>query len=100
MYAAAVIAADDGAGSSYFVRLENDSNVADNIVDARLESISTGVPLALDATERSIAHVSGLELCPHVGYDVVEEGYWTGLEGGRLRVRLAVRPPSAVRFRS
>jgi len=63
-----------------FVRLDNESNVADNIVEARLESIPTGVPLDLDATELAIARVYGLDLFEHVSYDVVEEDERKGLE--------------------
>jgi NTE family protein len=62
------------------VRLENNSNVADNIVEARLESIPTGVPFDLDATQRAIARVHGLELFQHVGYALVEEAAGTALE--------------------
>ena len=62
------------------MRLENNSNVADNIVEARLESIPTGVPLDLDATQRAIARVHGLELFQHVGYTLVEEAEGTALE--------------------
>jgi NTE family protein len=63
-----------------FVRLANDTNVSDNIVEARLESIPTGVPLDLDATELAIERVYGLELFEKVSYTVVEEGDLTGLE--------------------
>jgi NTE family protein len=63
-----------------FVRLDNESNVADNIVEARLESIPTGVPLDVDATELAIDRVYGLELFQRVGYDLVEEGGRRGLE--------------------
>jgi NTE family protein len=63
-----------------FVRLANDTNVSDNIVEARLESIPTGVPLDLDATELAIERVYGLELFEKVSYSVVEEGGVTGLE--------------------
>ena len=63
-----------------FVRLENNSNVADGIIEARLESIPTGVPLDLDATQRAIAGVQGLELFQNVGYAVVEEAAGTALE--------------------
>ena len=62
-----------------FVRLDNDSKVADNIVEARLDSIPTGVPLDVDATEVAMAQVYGLELFEHVSYDVVEDGERTGL---------------------
>ncbi len=62
-----------------FVRLDNRTNVADNIVQARLESIPTGGPLDLDATEKAISHVYGLELFEHVNYDVVEEENRKGL---------------------
>jgi len=63
-----------------FVRLANDTRVSDNIVEARLESIPTGVPLDLDATELAIERVYGLELFEKVSYTVVEEGDLTGLE--------------------
>jgi NTE family protein len=63
-----------------FVRLKNETNVSDNIVEARLESIPTGEPLDLEATELAIARVYGLQLFQNVSYDVVEEGDQAGLE--------------------
>jgi NTE family protein len=62
------------------VRLANNSNVADNIIEARLASIPTGVPLDLDATQRAVARVQGLELFEHVGYSLVDEPEGTALE--------------------
>jgi len=63
-----------------FVKLKNETEVSDNIIEARLASIPTGEPLDLDATELAIERVYGLELFQKVRYDVVEEGGQTGLE--------------------
>ena len=63
-----------------FVRLENESNVANSIIEARLENIPTGVPLDVDATESAIAQVYGLQLFQNVRYAVVEQNGQSGLE--------------------
>jgi NTE family protein len=65
-----------------FVRLRNESRVADHIIQARLERIPTGGQFDIDATEAAIARVYGLGLFQNVRYDVVEEGGRTGLEIG------------------
>jgi NTE family protein len=63
-----------------FVRLENESNVANSIIEARLEGIPTGVPLDVEATEAAIARVYGLQLFQNVRYSVVEADGTNGLE--------------------
>jgi NTE family protein len=63
-----------------FVRLENESRVANSIIEARLEDIPTGVPLDVAATESAIAKVYGLQVFQNVRYSVVEENGQNGLE--------------------
>jgi NTE family protein len=63
-----------------FVRLDNESNVANSIIEARLGDIPTGVALDVEATEAAIAKVYGLQLFQNVRYSVVEEDGTKGLE--------------------
>jgi len=63
-----------------FLRLDNDSMLADSVIQSRLTGIELGAPLDVDAVERAINRVYGLELYQNVRYAVVEEGGQTGLE--------------------
>ncbi|HMB72041.1 MAG TPA: patatin-like phospholipase family protein [Gammaproteobacteria bacterium] len=63
-----------------FVRIENDSIIADSIIEDRLGGIRLGEPLDVDAVERAISRVYGLELYQTVNYAVVDEGGVSGLE--------------------
>lgn len=63
-----------------FLRLENQSIVADSIIEKRLSDIELGEPLDVDAVERAMNRVYGLELYQNVRYGVVEEDGRTGLE--------------------
>lgn len=61
-----------------FVRIENDSRIADEVIAARLD-VEIGQPLDIAQVEASIADIYGLELFQNVRYDVVEENGKTGL---------------------
>jgi NTE family protein len=63
-----------------FVRLNNESGVADSVIEARLRDIQLGEPLDLDAIERAVTRVYGLEFYENVRYDLVVENGRTGLE--------------------
>ena len=63
-----------------FVRLDSDSRIADSVIEARLTDIEVGAPLDVDALERALNKVYGLELYQNVRYTLVEEGGATGLE--------------------
>lgn len=63
-----------------FVRLENHSPIADSVVAARLGDIEIGQPLDVDALERAMNKVYGLEYYQNVRYGLVEEGNRTGVE--------------------
>lgn len=63
-----------------FVRLENDSAIAESVLRARLGEIELGEPLDVDAVETAVNRLYGLELYQHVRYRVVEDGGRTGLE--------------------
>jgi NTE family protein len=63
-----------------FVHLENQSRVANSVIETRLGEIPTGMPLDVDATEAAIAQVYGLQLFSNVRYAVVEENGQSGLE--------------------
>jgi NTE family protein len=63
-----------------FVRLDNDSVVADSVVEARLGAIEIGEPLDVDAVEQAMNTVYGLEYYQNVRYGLVEEEGLTGIE--------------------
>jgi NTE family protein len=63
-----------------FVRLDNDSIVADSVIRTRLRDIEIGEPLDIDVVERAMNKVYGLELYQNVRYNVVTENGETGLE--------------------
>ena len=62
-----------------FIRLDNDSIIANSIIENRLSDIVVGEPLDVDVLERAINRVYGLELYQNVRYAVIEEDGQTGL---------------------
>ena len=62
-----------------FVRVENNSRVTDEVIEARLSGIETGKPLDTQAVESAISRVYGLDLFEHVSYTLVEENGRTGI---------------------
>ena len=94
-----------------FVRLDNEAPVADSVVEARLGAIKLGEPLDVDAVERAMNTVYGLDYYQNVRYGLVNDGGRTGIEvelderswgpnylqlgmeySSADRLRLAVRP--------
>ncbi len=63
-----------------FVRLDNNGPVADSIVQTRLDDIHVGQPLDVDAVERAMNKVYGLEYYQNVRYGLVKDDGKTGLE--------------------
>jgi NTE family protein len=63
-----------------FVRLENNSPIADSVVATRLRDIRVGDQLDVDVVERAMNKVYGLEYYQNVRYGLVEEEGTTGLE--------------------
>jgi len=63
-----------------FVRLENDSPIADSVVETRLADIKLGEPLDVDQVERAMNKVYGLEYYQNVRYGLVKENDKTGLD--------------------
>jgi NTE family protein len=63
-----------------FVRIENDSPIADSVIEARMDDIVIGAPLDFDALDRALNTVYGLDFYQNVRYQLVEEGDMTGLE--------------------
>jgi len=63
-----------------FVRLDNKGPVADSVVQTRLDDIRIGQPLSVDAVERAMDKVYGLEYYQNVRYGLVKDGARTGLE--------------------
>ena len=63
-----------------FVRLDNEAPVADSVVEARLGAIKLGEPLDVDAVERAMNTVYGLDYYQNVRYGLVNDGGRTGIE--------------------
>jgi NTE family protein len=63
-----------------FVRLENRGPVADSVVEARLGAIELGSPLDVDAVERAMNTVYGLDYYQNVRYGLVSDSGGTGIE--------------------
>jgi NTE family protein len=63
-----------------FVRLENEGPVADSVVAARLGAIELDEPLDVDAVERAMNTVYGLDYYQNVRYGLVTEDGQTGIE--------------------
>lgn len=61
-----------------FVRTDNRSAVADEVITSRI-SAKTGQPLDVAQLEKDVGHVYGLDIFESVRYDVVREGGETGL---------------------
>ena len=63
-----------------FVRLDNEAPVADSVVEARLGAIKLGEPLDVDAVERAMNTVYGLDYYQNVRYGLVNDDGRTGIE--------------------
>jgi NTE family protein len=63
-----------------FVRLENEAPVADSVVEARLGAIKLGEPLDVDAVEKAMNTVYGLDYYQNVRYGLVNESGRMGIE--------------------
>jgi NTE family protein len=63
-----------------FVRLDNRAPIADSVVEARLGDIELGSPLDVDAVERAMNTVYGLDYYQNVRYGLVTDDGRTGLE--------------------
>ena len=63
-----------------FVRVKNNSRVADEVIEARLNGIKIGEPLDPAKVEKAISKVYGLELFERVTYSLVTEDMQTGIE--------------------
>ena len=63
-----------------FIRFKNQSRYEDSTLAYRVYNSRVGEPFSLDAVERDVGRIYGLELFSNVGYDIVEENGQTGLE--------------------
>ena len=63
-----------------FIRLDNSSRIADNVILTRMRDVILGEPLSIETIELAINQAYGLELFQNVRYAVVTEGEETGLE--------------------
>ena len=61
-----------------FIRIESDSRVSDEAIAAQLD-YKVGGRLDLDALEKGIGHVYGMDIFESVRYEVVEEAGKTGI---------------------
>jgi len=63
-----------------FVRLNNNSNISDAVLERRLGEIEIGAPLDLEALGDTLDELYGLELYQNVRYALVDEAGRTGVE--------------------
>jgi NTE family protein len=63
-----------------FIRVTNNSNISDAVIERHLNRLETGVPLDLEAVEVAVNKIYGMELYQNVRYELVTEGEQTGLE--------------------
>jgi NTE family protein len=63
-----------------FVRLENNAAISDSVIEARIGDIEIGEPLDVDAVERAMNTVYGLDYYQNVRYGLVREGERMGLD--------------------
>jgi NTE family protein len=63
-----------------YVRLENGGPVQDSVVEARLGAIKLGESLDVDAVERAMNTVYGLDYYQNVRYGLVNDAEGTGIE--------------------
>ena len=90
----AVLALDEAAYASYrenrspapgnlpvirFVRINNNSSLADAVINTRL-NIALGEPLDHEALDQQIAKLYGMDLFEQVSYEIVEQEGQTGLQ--------------------
>ncbi len=78
LLAARTVRPDSALPIVHFVRIENDSTLADAMIRERLQ-IQEGQPLDRKQLEADIGTIYGLELFQNVGYNVVEEDGQTGV---------------------
>jgi NTE family protein len=62
-----------------FIQLNNDSRIADSVIESRLRDIELGQPLDVDLVERAVGRVYGLDFFQNVRYDLITEGERTGV---------------------
>jgi NTE family protein len=63
-----------------FVRLENNAAIANSVIEARLGEIEIGEPLDVDAVERAMNTVYGLDYYQNVRYGLIRDGDRMGLD--------------------
>jgi NTE family protein len=63
-----------------FVRLENNAAIANSVIEARLGEIESGEPLDVDAVERAMNTVYGLDYYQNVRYGLIRDGDRMGLD--------------------
>ena len=78
-----------------FVRLDNSGPVADSVVEARLGAIKLGEPLDVDAVERAMNTVYGLDYYQNVRYGLVNDSDGTGIELAARRALVGAELPAA-----
>jgi NTE family protein len=63
-----------------FIKLQNNSSIADSVIETRLADIHVGEQLDVDQVEKAVNKVYGLEYYQNVRYGLVTEDGKTGLD--------------------
>jgi NTE family protein len=63
-----------------FLRLRNNSNISDALIERHLRGIEVGQPLDLATVEEAVQKIYGMELYQNVRYELITDGEQTGLE--------------------
>jgi len=78
-----------------FVRLANDSRFNDDTLAYRIHNSRIGEPFSVDAAEKDVGRIYGLQLFSNVGYNIVEQDGETGLEFDIKGAPLGANLPAA-----
>jgi NTE family protein len=63
-----------------FLRLTNNSNISDAVIERHLRGVEIGQPMDLAVVEEAVRKIYGMELYQNVRYEVITDGEQTGLE--------------------
>ncbi len=63
-----------------FLRLSNNSNISDAVIERHLRGIEVGQPLDVATVEEAVNKIYGMELYQNVRYELITDGDRTGLE--------------------
>ncbi len=63
-----------------FLRLRNNSNISNAVIERHLRSIEVGQPMDLATVKEAVNKIYGMELYQNVRYELITDGEQTGLE--------------------